>query len=85
MGKLRTITVARLIDMLEGESPDALVIVSADYGDYHHTTQALPLRGELETVTVEKSAYSHSGFAIAEPEDCESDEDGADETFLLIR
>ena len=84
MDKLRTITVARLIDLLEGESPDALVIVSTDYGDHHHTPQALPLRGELETVTVEKSAYSNSGYAIAEPEDGD-DEDGEDETFLVIR
>ena len=83
--KLRTLTVARLIDLLEGESPDALVIFSTDYGDHHHTQQALPLRGELETVTIEKSAYSNSGFAIAEPDEDGDDESGDDETFLMIK
>ena len=79
---LRTITVAALIDILQGEDPDARVIFAADYGDYHHTEQALPLRGETDTVTVEGSAYSNSGFAIAEPDD----DDAADvETFLVIR
>lgn len=82
----KTLTVAELIELLEGESPDARVIFATDYGDYHHTLQALPLRGELETVTVEKSAYSNSGFAIAEPDEDDDDEDDdSDETFLVIR
>jgi hypothetical protein len=76
---LRTITVAKLLELLEGESPDAQVIFAADYGDHGHTEQALPLRGELDTVTVEKTAYSNSGFAITE-----SDDDDA-ATFLVIR
>ena len=83
MKNLRTITVASLIELLEGESPDARVIFSADYGDHHHTEQALPLRGELDTVTVQKSAYSNSGFAIAEPDEADAEEDA--ETFLVIR
>ncbi len=73
---MRTITVRQLLDLLEDESPDAKVIFSADYGDYHHTEQALPIRGELDTVTIEESAYSNSGFAIAESEG---------ESFLVIR
>ena len=82
---LRTITVRDLIDLLEGESPDARVIVSADYGDHSHTEQALPLRGELDTVTITKTAYSNSGWAIAEPDEDAEDSDSSDETFLVLR
>lgn len=82
---MRTITVQQLRDLLEDEDPDALVIFSADYGDYHRTAQALPLKGEVEEVEIEKSAYSNSGYAIAE-----SDEDAEDEgpdagKYLVIR
>lgn len=65
----RTLTVAALRDLLDGEDPDALVVFSADYGDYHHTEQALTLRGHVEEREVEESAYSHSGFALREHED----------------
>ena len=94
---LRTITVARLIKLLEGESPDAHVIFSANYGDYARTEQALPLKGEIDTVTIGKSAYSNSGFAITEPDELSDgpDEDGygptdaerdqANDTYLVIR
>lgn len=83
---LRTITVRELIERLEGESPDAKVIFSTDYGDYIRTQQALPLRGELDTVTIRETAYSRSGFAVVEPdEDGDLIDDESDETFLLIR
>lgn len=78
---MKTITVQRLRDLLEGEADDALVIFSADYGDYHHTPQALPIRGDLEEVLIEKSAYSASGFAIAEDD---ADEDN-EQKYLVIR
>jgi hypothetical protein len=83
VANLRTITVAKLIELLEDESPDARVIVGADYGDYHHTDQALPLRGEVETVIVEASGYSASGFAII-PDGGGEYEPGV-ETFLVLR
>lgn len=74
-GQLRTITVAKLIDMLQGEDPDALVVFTCDYGDYHHTQQALAIDGNFEEVVLEKSAYSHSGFAVAtDDEDLTGDE-----------
>ena len=82
---LRSITVRKLIDLLEGEDPDAQVIFSTNYGDYHHTQQALPLDGEIVgQVTVEKSAYSNSGFALVD-ENGEEDQDDNEQTFLLIR
>lgn len=82
---MRTLTVGKLIELLEGEDAEALVLFSTDYGDYHHTPQALGLRGELEQVKIEKSGYSTSGFALVTEEDeaYEDDEDG--QTYLLIK
>lgn len=82
---LKTITVAELIDLLEDQDPKTLVIFTADYGDHHHTPQALPIRGEFETVKVERNAYSNSGFAIAgDDHDDPSAPEGVDD-FLVIR
>lgn len=85
--RMRTITVAELIEALQEQDPDAMVLFSTDYGDYHHTPQALPLRGEIEQATIEKSAYSNSGFAISATESDDEDFDGADDntTYLVIR
>ena len=85
--KLKTLTVKALRDLLEGEDDDALVIFSTDYGDYHHTPQALPLRGETEEVYVEKSGYSNSGFAVVSDEDdaAELMEEDDAPRYLLIR
>jgi hypothetical protein len=78
---MNSITVRQLQELLEGEDPDALVIFTADYGDYHHTAQALPLRGELDNATIVKSAYSNSGYAL--DEDGDEGPDGA--TYVVIR
>ena len=85
MPKLRTITVAELIDLLEGEDPKAEVIFSTDYGDYHHTAQALPIRGEFEEALVEESAYSNSGFALASDDEDQDDEENEGRKFLVLR
>lgn len=84
MRSFKTITVEQLIDLLEDEDPTALVVFAADYGDYHHTEQALPIRGEIEPVCIEKSAYSNSGFAIAE-DDRDAEDFVNEETVLVIR
>lgn len=63
--QFKTITVAELIERLRNEDPDAEVVFSTNYGDYHNTQQALPIRGEFEESGIEKSAYSNSGFALA--------------------
>lgn len=83
---LKTITVRELMACLEGEDPDMPVIFTADYGDYHHTPQALRIRGELEEVQVAESGYSHSGYALVEAEDRDEDSEGvAEPTYLVLR
>lgn len=81
--QLRSITVQDLLDALEDQPKDALVIVGADYGDLSHTEQALGLKGEVEEVTITPSAYSNSGFAIAEPD--EDDEEPSAQTYVVVR
>lgn len=80
---LRTITVAQLRAALDGEDDDALVVFTADYGDYHHTPQALPLRGLIDEATISESGYSHSGYQL----DTDDDPDPAFDApkYLVIR
>lgn len=80
---MRTITKAELLEALEELNDDDKIIVTADYGDYHHTRQALPLKGEVEEVSITKSAYSNSGFALADDDD--EDDDDETETYFVIR
>lgn len=83
---LRTITVRDIMARLEGEDPDMPVIFTADYGDYHHTAQALPIRGEIEEMQVAESGYSNSRYALVEVEDRDEDSDGVEQpTYLVIR
>jgi hypothetical protein len=70
---MKTITVGELRSLLDGQDDDMPVIVTADYGDRGRTQMALPLRGEVDTVTIQESAYSTSGYAIEEPEDGDDD------------
>lgn len=89
--RFSTITVSELIERLQDQDPDALVIFSTDYGDYHHTPQALPIDGNIEEVVIAKSAYSNSGFQLIEREEEaeEDNNDGDDEVegpkILVIR
>ncbi len=80
----RTITVRELIDALELEDENALVIFSADYGDYSHTQQALFIEGTTEEVTIHESAYSRTGFAIDENDEAE-DASVLEQTYLLLK
>lgn len=86
---LRTITKRELIERLEdSDAPDdALVIFSTDYGDRGNTQQALGISGEIEEVLIHESAYSNSGFAIAEDEDDldEDDLETNDAKYVVIR
>jgi hypothetical protein len=79
---LQSIRVKDLIELLQDQDEGALVVFGVDYGDRSHTEQAIPLRGEVEDVQVTESAYSSSGYAIAEPDE---DEEPTEDTYLVIR
>lgn len=85
MARFGTITVRDLIEALQQEDQDAQVVFTANYGDYSNTPQALAIDGEIEEVTLEKSAYSRSGWAIAREGDEESDVDEDSPKVLVIR
>ena len=82
------LTVKELIQELEylHLPPDAKVIFACDYGDYCHTTQALPV--ETVDVAIEAdltdSAYSRSGVALSDP-DRESAKEGRNAPVVILR
>jgi hypothetical protein len=81
--KLKSITVAELIEALQGEDPEAMVVFASNYGDYHKTQQVHFIGGDLEEQPVEESAYSDSGYAICRPEEGDDEElDGS--SFLVL-
>jgi hypothetical protein len=88
----RGLTVAELLDVLEGCDPAARVVFACDYGDISHTLQALPVRSaeefEPDFQRLEESAYSQSGLAIAdrEPstEDDRDDDRDEQEDFAVV-
>ena len=85
--RMKTVTVAELIELLQEQDPNARVIFSTNYGDYHRTMQALPICGEIEEAVIEKSAYSNSGFAVASTDEDDDEESGDDnyEPYLVIK
>jgi hypothetical protein len=76
----KTVTKAELIEALEELNDNDLVAFSSDYGDISHTQQVHRIRGRIEEVELCESAYSDSGFAIADSDDEESDCDGHEST-----
>lgn len=71
---------------LQNEDPQARVLFSSDYGDRSRTEQAHPIRGRVEEVTLRDSAYSNSGYAVADGDDDDDDaKEGTDVTFLRIK
>jgi hypothetical protein len=80
--RLNSITVADLIELLQEQDPDALVVFTSDYGDICHTAQALPLKGDAEEGLAVESAYSNSGFGLAE-DDEDQDDDAAVKVLVL--
>lgn len=75
--KLRTaLSVRDLIGDLEQLDSNAVVVFTCDYGDYHHTQQALPVTSVDRMSHGQKiidSAYSQSGMALSEPNSEEDD------------
>lgn len=76
-------TVRDLIEQLQMYDEDALVVFTCDYGDYHHTQQALPVQDvEPAVARIVESAYSHSRMAFSREDHeqwfCEDCEDTVD-------
>lgn len=89
----RTLTVRKLMEMLEDLDGDLPVVISADYGDYCHTMQALSIDEVIECEVVE-SGYSGSGYAVPKDDapswddDEDEEEDGEKEEpqmFVVLR
>lgn len=66
----RAMTVADLIEQLGDMDPNAKVFFVCDYGDYHHTQQALPVveldEADGDQAYLQPSAYSQSRVAFVE-------------------
>lgn len=83
-------TIEQLIEELqylkEQYGADVQVRLGADYGDYHHTLQALEVQ-DIIPVQLCESAYSRSGFAVVhnDPEE-ESDHpmDNPEEDMVIL-
>lgn len=83
-------TVRNLRDALEGLPDDAPVLFVCDYGDYHHTQQALPVGEHLEVYTSDlgESAYSNSGICLLEdrePDDEPREDEEEAGPVLILR
>ena len=87
----RGFTVGQMRKEMEHLPDDTPFVFVCDYGDYHHTMQALPAE-DVEVVklsALKDSAYSQSGIALIDeesrkdgPRDSEIDEDEDIEIFV---
>ena len=66
-------TVADLIEELKQMDQDARVLFACDYGDYHHTQQALPVENidEHNENDLVESSYSQSRIALVDGDDAQ--------------
>lgn len=73
----RSMTAGQLRKAMEGLDQDARVFFVCDYGDYHHTQQALPVEDMLDAEMghLGTTAYSQSGLCVRGDE---GDENGDD-------
>ncbi len=78
---LKTITVGELMQLLSDYDPATPAIFASNYGDRGRTQQAHGLRGHAEEVQLCESGYSDSGYAVADEEDDDNEQD----TYLLIK
>lgn len=69
MRTFRTITLANLRDIvaaaIETHGEDMRAAFTSEFGYYHHTPQAFGFTFDFARVRLTRSAYSHSGYAIA--------------------
>lgn len=85
-------TVAQLMEQLESLPPDAAVVFTCNYGDYHRTQQALTVTtvDEYSSSDFHETAYSQSGIAMnktdqGDDEDGDDDDgDGSDEIAVVV-
>jgi hypothetical protein len=84
MRPFHSITKAQLLDAIEFIPDDALVCFSSDYGDIGHTKQVHSLQGYAEERRIEKSAYSHSDFALVEDDDEDSDDEKVQRVWVIF-
>jgi len=72
----KTMTVGRLLELLDDFDDNTPVYFTCDYGDRGHTAQALPINkvDELDQSALVKTSYSSSGYAIDSFNETETDE-----------
>lgn len=81
----RTITVRDLIDLLEGEDPDALVGVRYHSGNRYDRAVVIPLDGDTEMAAVVPSGYGPEGaFEVVDETDEDADEEAASAPVVLV-
>lgn len=83
MKTFSTITKAELVEALEELNDNDLVAFASDYGDHGHTQQVHRIRGNVEEAVLMESAYSDSGWAVANEEEWDSDP-GSDEPKVEV-
>lgn len=82
----KTITKSALIEALEDiVDDDALIAFASDYGDHCHTQQLHRIKGNIEEVPVKESAYSDSGFAVADDDEWEPENETEKQTVFLLQ
>jgi hypothetical protein len=74
MTTFKTITKAELLETLELLADGDQIAFASDYGDHTHTQQVHRLKGNIDLRALRESAYSDSGWALADPDDDEGDE-----------
>lgn len=83
-------TVAQLIEELQSFNPDSIVVFTSDYGDHSHTEQ-IHFPNSVDELDdwegVERTAYSASGYALADltEEEAEEEDDEDRPDLVIIR
>jgi hypothetical protein len=78
-------TVSQLMDRLDELDPDARIFFVCNYGDYHRTSQALPVGEvvEADTTDLATTAYSQSGICLVEQDEPDESRPDEDEVFPI--
>lgn len=76
--QFNSITVEQLQQLLSDYDPNTLVTFSSNYGDRSRTEQVHSLEGYADMKPLTKTAYSDSGYAIADDDEEEA------QTVLVI-